>query len=272
MSAPIERIFVILDAAAETSAAIAAAVRLAARSKTPLHAVFVEEEDLLSVAGLSVARHIVPGARSARLTGAEVELHWRAAAARARDDLMAAARAQMLRCSFEVVRGAAETVLAGVAKGDLVVAGARTRPFAGHLRVRSRWLAVLEAASGPFLLAQDGHGTKGGIVVLLRERSADSARLLQAAARLAEPGATPLTVIAPPALATARSFQKWIADQVEPGGVQPTIEAAPAATTALLHRVRELDCRVLAIDAATTERDRLAEITERFACDILVVR
>jgi len=272
MSAPIERIFVILDAAAETSPAIAAAVRLAARSKMPLHAVFVEEEDLLNVAGLPVARHIVPGAGNARLTSADVELHWRAAAVRARDDLMAAARAQTLRCSFEIVRGTAETVLADVAKGDLVVAGARTRPVAGHFRIRSRWLAALETASGPFLLVQESLGTEGSVVVLLREGSAASGRLLQAAARLAELGSARLIVIAPATVAAAKSVRNWIAQQIEPAGITPTIEAAPAETSALTRRILELDCRMLAIDAATTEQDRLAEITERFRCDVLVVR
>jgi hypothetical protein len=65
VSPQFERIFVILDTATETSAAIAAAVRRAAPSKTPLHVVFVEDEYLLNVAGLSVARHIVPGTSDA---------------------------------------------------------------------------------------------------------------------------------------------------------------------------------------------------------------
>jgi hypothetical protein len=272
VSPRIERIFVILDAAGETAAAIAAAVRFAARSKTPLHAVFVEEEDLLKVAELPVARHIVPGSGNTRLTSAEVELHWRAAAIRAREDLVAAAEGQALEYSFRIVRGAAETVLAGASEYDLIIIGARTRPVAGHFRVHSRWLIALETVPGPFLLAQGGLGARGGVVVLLRERSAASARLLQAAAQFAGPGGPRLTVIAPPVLATAKELRDWIRQQLPPTLLQLQIEAAPVDTAALNRRLSELDCRLLAVDAATTERDRLVEITERFDCDILVAR
>jgi hypothetical protein len=267
---PIERIFVILDAAAETSAPIAAAVRLAARSKTPLHAVFVEDEDLMNVARLPIARHIVPGAGNARLTGAEVELHWRAAAARAREDLVAAAQGQAVEHSFQIVRGAADTVLASTSESDLIIAGARTRPVAGHFRVHSRWLTALETVSGPFLLAQS-IGAKGGIVVLLREHSAASARLLQTAAQFAGLGGFRLTVITPTVLAATQELRDWIREQLPPALPQPQLEAAPADTAALNRRISELNCRVLAIDAATTQRE-LVEIAERLPCDILVAR
>jgi hypothetical protein len=272
VSSPIERILVVLDATVETHATIASAVRLAAHSKMPLCAVFIEDEDLLNVIELPVARHIVPGAGEATLTAVDVELHWRAAAARARADLVAAAEAQALQCSFEIVRGTAETVLAGMTKRDLIVAGARTRAVAGHFRVPSRWVAMIDAASGPILLAQGKRGTPGGVVVLLRERSAATARLLLAAAQLSEPDGARLTVIAPPDFAATKSFRDWTREQLEPAAVQPHIEAAPAETAALTRRIRELGCHVLAVDATTAEGDRLADLAERFGCDILVVR
>jgi hypothetical protein len=268
----IERILVILDAAAETNAAISAAVRLAAQSRVPLHAVFIEEEDLLTLAALPIVRHFVPGGGRATLTGAEIELHWRAAAARAHDDLLAAASAQALECSFEVVRGTVEAALAAAGEGGLIVAGALTRPIAGHFRVQSPWLTTLETRSGALLLARQGIGSKGDVVALLRERNATAARLLQTAARLAELGGTRLTIIASPTLAAGKGLRNWISGQLEPALPLPEIEPAPSETSALARRILELDCRVLAIDASTTERDRLAELTERLACDILVVR
>jgi hypothetical protein len=268
----IERIFVVLDAAVETTAAIAAAVELAARLKAPLRAVFVEREDLMNVAGLPVARHIVPGSGTVQLTGADLELHWRAAAARARNDLRTAAKGQALEYSFEVMRGTAEAALAAVEGGELVVAGARTRPFAGHFRVQLPWLAALETLSGAFLLAREEFAMKGGVVVLLREHSPAAARLLRTAVQLAELGGTRLTVIAPPALAEGETLRNWIVEQLESALPLPEIESAPAETPALARRIRELDCRVLAVNAGTTERERLAEITERFTCDVLVVR
>jgi nucleotide-binding universal stress UspA family protein len=271
VSGVVDRVLVALDATAETRAAIDTAVRLAARSKAPLHAVFVEEEDLLSVAGLSVARQIVLGAGTAPLTAAEVELHWRAAAARAHEDIRVAARGHGLEISFEVVRGAMETALAVASERDLVVAGAFARPVAGHFRVQSRWLAALELAPGPVLLAGGGGPNSGGVVALLPDRSAGSARLLRAAAPLAELGGGRLTLISPPALVAVQNFRKWITEQIDAPALQVRIEAAPADPMALPGRIVELGCRLLAMGAIETE-GRLSEMTRRFACDLLVVR
>jgi hypothetical protein len=81
-----------------------------------------------------------------------------------------------------------------------------------------------------------------------------------------------LTVIAPPRLAAAKSFKDWVAAQIEPARVRPQIEAASAEAAALHRRIAELRCQLLALDAATTEGGRLAEMTRRFACNILVAR
>lgn len=272
MSEAIARVFVALDATAEPRGAIDTAVRLAASAKVPLHAVFIEDEDLLSLAALPVARQIVPGVGAAQMVGEELERQLRASAASLRDLLVVAAQAQALEFSFEIVRGDAETVLSLASERDLIVAGARARPVAGHFRVECRWLAAVEHAAGPILLTHDELSASGGGVALIRDRSSGSARLLRAAARLAELTHPHFTVIAPPRLAAAKSFHDWVAEQIEPGRVHLQIEAASAETTGLHRRIAELGCQFLALDAAATERGELAEITKRFACNILVAR
>jgi hypothetical protein len=270
----IERVLVALDAAAETRTAIAAAVRLAARAGAPLHAVFVEDEDLLSLAGSPIARHVVSGGGAAPLNAAEVELQLRAAAARARAELLAAARAQSVRFSFEVVRGAATAALAAASEHDLIVAGALARPIAGHFRVASRWLAALELAPGPFLLARDSTAKSGGVAALLRSRGAVAGRVIHAAARIAELGGGGLTVMVTPALAEAADFANWAGAQATPAVVQLRIEPAPSDAAALQHRLAELDSALLAIgaDAAEDGIEPLRRLAARLACDVLVVR
>ena len=113
LSKPIERVVVALDATAEIRPAIDVAARLAAGAGAPLHAVFVEDEDLLSLAGLEVAREVVAGAGAGPLTAEQLELQLRAAAVRARQDLLAAAQIHALEYSFEIVRGGAQTALSG---------------------------------------------------------------------------------------------------------------------------------------------------------------
>jgi hypothetical protein len=270
MSEPIERVLLALDATAETRSAMDLAVRLAARAKVRLHAVFVEDEDLLDLANLPIAREVVSGAGPGSLTSAEVELQMRAAAARAQEELVVAARLHGLECSFEIVRGAAQAALAAASERDLVVASALARPVAGHFRVESRWLTSLELAPGSILLARDSGNKNSGVVALLRERGAGSARLLQTAARVAQLGSGTLTVICPPALAGDKDFAAWVDALVAPAEVRAQIEAAPGQPAALQARIAELGCGLLALDATKADRGELAGVARRFACDVLV--
>jgi nucleotide-binding universal stress UspA family protein len=274
LSKPIERVVVALDATAETRTAIDVAVRLAAGAGKPLHAVFVEDEDLLSLAGLKVAREIVAGGGTGPLTADQLELQLRAAAVRARQDILVAAQIHALEYSFEVVRGSAETALSAASERDLVVAGALARPVAGHLRVDSRWLAAYELAPGPILLARKGAKRAGGTVVLLRERTMAAGRLLQAAARIAESDGGTLTVICPSALAAAEGFAEWVDEQIAPSATRPRIEPASGEAAELDARIAQLGCGLVAVGAGTAEGDpnKLRELSERFDCDLLVVR
>ena len=62
MTQDIERVVVPLDAASETATAIDTAARLAARWQVPLHGVFIEDEELIGLAGLPFARQVTLGA------------------------------------------------------------------------------------------------------------------------------------------------------------------------------------------------------------------
>jgi nucleotide-binding universal stress UspA family protein len=270
----IERVIVPLDAASEHRAAIDTAARLAARAGVPLHGIFVEDEDLLNVASLPFTRQTTLGAPAEDLTTSHVELHLRVAAERARGELLAAARRHRVEASFEIVRGASDTVLAAASERDLVVAGGLTRPIGAHFRMTCRWWSALEAARGPLLLARHAWSTSGSVVLLLRDRDAASVRLFEAAAQAAAAADRDLTVICPPAVAGAAGFDEWIADRLAGHPVRLQIEVGPAEPAALYRRIGELDCRLLAVEAGLAEGggERLRELCERFACDILVVR
>jgi nucleotide-binding universal stress UspA family protein len=273
MKGPIERVVVPLDAASEHRTAIETASRLAAHAQAPLHGIFVEDEDLLRLASLPFARQFTLGAAAEPLTAEHIELHLRVAAERARRELFAAAERHGVACSFEIVRGAAESALTGASHHDLVVAGALTRPIAGHFRVECRWWSSIEAAPGLFMLARHAWSASGAVVMLLRDRGAASSRLLEAAAQIAHTADASLTVICPPAV-TGAGFEKWVADQLADHPVRLQVEIAPAAPADLHQRIGELDCRCLAIASGEAEGsgDRLRELVERFGCDILVVR
>jgi hypothetical protein len=269
MTEPIERIILALDATVDTSTAIDTAMRLAGRAKARLHAIFVEDEELLSLAGLPVARQITAGAKPARLTIEDVELQLRAAALRAREEIVVAARTHSLECSFDTVRGSVGLALANTSERDLVVAGAVARPVAGHFRTASRWLVALDLVAGSFLFAGSRRRKTEGVAASVCEQGTGSARLLRAAARLAELIAEPLIVLCPPALATAKDFNKWVDEQIEPSKVKVLIEAhEPAA----LHQwLVKSAANILAVEGAAAEGQQLGDLMESFDGDIFVV-
>jgi nucleotide-binding universal stress UspA family protein len=269
VSGPIERVVVPLDAASESPTAIDTAARLAAEAKAPLHGIFVEDEDLLRLARLPFARQMTLGARAEPLTGEHIELHLRSAAERARRELFAAAKRHGVRGSFEIVRGASDSALTGASARDLVVAGALTRPIAGHLRVECRWWSSIEAMPAPLLLARHAWRARGSVAMLLSNRGAASLRLLEAAAQIAEAADRMLTVIYPPAIAGAKPLENWIAERLASRPLRLQVEIGPAEPAALRQRLGELDCRLLAIAAGGG--DRLRDLVELFGCDMLIV-
>jgi hypothetical protein len=68
MTQEIKRVVVSLDAASETAAAIDTAARLAARWRVPLHGLFIEDEELIGLAGFPFARQVSLGAGPEQLT------------------------------------------------------------------------------------------------------------------------------------------------------------------------------------------------------------
>ena len=68
MNDRVGRVVIPLDVASEGATAIETAARLAARANAPLHGIFVEDQDLLSVANLPFARQVTLGRGTEPLT------------------------------------------------------------------------------------------------------------------------------------------------------------------------------------------------------------
>lgn len=269
----IERVLVPLDAASDNRVAIDTGVRLAARAKAPLHGIFVEDEDLLHMAALPFARQVSLGVGAETLTRAQIELHLKAAAERARRDLAAAAKRHHVRATFEVARGASERVLAGASERDLVVMGGETRPIGQHFRMACRWWAAVEVTPGPFLLVRHDLSAGGMVVALVRESTAASRRLVEAAAQIAAAADGALTVICPPALAGSPDFEAWLTQGIGHLRLHLQVEIAPQEVAALRERLAELGCHMLAVEADEGESrcEQVRELLDHFACDILTV-
>lgn len=270
MSERFARVVVMLDAISENRVAIGTAARLAAWAKAPLHGVFVNDDALVRLARLPFVKVTSVGWGSAPLTAAEVGAELRAAAEQARKQLAEAAKRHAVRHSFEVVSGEPGDVLARATGRDLVVACAQTRPIAGAFPAGPRGLGAIEALPNPVLLARRAWAVDGAVVILLHDDSAGSARLVAAAAEIAEANGGALRVICPAALAGSSGFATWLEGLVAPFSVRLELEVAPDAIAVLEARVIELDCRLLAIEAGAAQR--LHDFIDRMLCDLLIVR
>jgi hypothetical protein len=206
---PIKRVVVSLDAVSEADPAIDTAARLAVRWRVPWHGVFIEDEELIGLAGLPFAGQVTLATGLEPLTKDHIEDHFCASAARARRELIAAADRHGVKWSFEVVRGPlAPDTLGG--KHDFVVAGAATRPIGDHFRISSRcwsWMAII---ARPFLLAKRKWETGGSVFALLRRRGPESARTLDIAAQIAGFNSGILTVAGTSDLAGSDDFAAWV--------------------------------------------------------------
>src|ERR1700722_13143642 len=209
----IARVVVALDAVSENRSAIETAALLASRWKIRLHAVFIEDDELLRLAGRPFPRQVSLGFGVEALTLARVERQSGAYAERARGDLAAAAQRHGIEWSYEAVRGTSDRIAA--ATGDILVAGTSTRPIGGHFRVETRWWAMVEPSAASFLLAHREHRRRGAVACLLHDEAAVSERALAIAAELADLDGGALTVICPAELAPHPGFQTWLSRQLD---------------------------------------------------------
>ncbi|MGE5240415.1 MAG: universal stress protein [Bacteroidota bacterium] len=189
----IRRILVALDASVSSLATLEAAVALASHLEAELIGLFVEDVNLLNLAALPFAREVgFPSARRRRLGSLEMERSLRAQASRAQAALIAAAERQSVRCSFRVVRGEVTAqVLEAATEVDLLALG-MGRPRAWRASSTSRVIA--SSASRPVLLLTPGTPV-GPPIASVYDGSAESARALLLARRLAQTESATLTVL-----------------------------------------------------------------------------
>jgi len=163
----VRRILVAVDGSPESRVALAAAARLGGAAGGELVGLFVEDVELLRLAGLPFAREA--GASSGvfrQLQTADIERRFRVAAERAREALRAAAAVSGLRSSFRVARGRVVTeILAAVTDAEVVAAGKRSghgppgsrlgttaRSLIRHVRVPILMGGVREMSAGPAVI------------------------------------------------------------------------------------------------------------------------
>jgi nucleotide-binding universal stress UspA family protein len=229
------RVLVALDASPASLAAAGAAADLAARLAAELAGLFVEDEDLLRLAGAAQAWQVDLLSGALRpAAGAELESQLRAQRARALAALEEAAKRRAVTFSFKVVRGRVTPEILAAAAGDLLALGTVGwsrgwgQPFGGTAR------ALVESAAGrAVVLVTLPDGPHDPIVVYDDGSLAASLALELAAGLAGGSGAAVVVVRTPQELAAASRhaalllLPPGLARAPLPSGAKVTLLALP---------------------------------------------
>lgn len=271
----IRRILVALDASTHSLAALEEAAALASAMQAELLGLFVEDINLVRIAGLPFARQVsYPSGAEERMTSERIDRELKAQAELARKALVAAAGRKHTRWSFRTVRGQVTgEILAAASQTDLVLLGksgwSPARP------VGSTALALIAASPGAFLLVPQEAPRTGPIAVLF-EGSSDSRRALEAAIRLAVAHQAGLLVLVsgatPEACDTVRqSARQIIGRRVNEFRVR-RVQAAASRDFAQVLRTEHSRLLVLPGDSALAQEAGIRSLLELTRSPLLLIR
>ena len=173
----IARILVALDAETSNRTTVEAAVRFAEEFQAELVGLFVTETDMLNLASLPLARHLIGHSMTAQtLEAGALERAMRILADQARADLAAAAESRHVKWSFRSVSGSSEEAVVTETMGfDVVMFGRSRRHRAVAWATRTRCgvlVATPEVRTGrPIVLWMDDGDAAFDIALRLARQS-----------------------------------------------------------------------------------------------------
>ncbi len=190
------RILVALDGSPESRAALASAARLAISADAEITGLFVEDIELLRLAGLPFAREAgVSSGVFRRLQLDDIERRFRLAAERAREALRQVASETRVRSSFRVSRGRVVPELLAAAPGvGVVAAGRRSGHTSGSGRLGGTLRSLIAQLPVPVLVG-GAHAPRPGPAVVVPAGAAVTEEALRFGALLVRAFGAPELVI-----------------------------------------------------------------------------
>lgn len=273
----IRRILVALDTSTDSLAALQAAARLAATMEAKLMGLFVEDVNLLRLAGLPFAREVCwPTAAGRPLDEARMERELRLRASQARRALAYAAEEAEAEWSFRVVRGTVTAkVLEAALEADLLSLGRGSRSMGRRARLGSTARAAAEQAPHSVLLAQKGADLQRPIVVTY-DGSPGGGRALAAAVRMAQTNESNLIVLimaedAEAAPQLAEQANAWLKERVP----HANYRYLPSGNgEALVRALKENDNGLIVLggDSPLLQGGTLQRLLDELDCPVMLVR
>ena len=180
----VHRVIVALESACENLGALEQAAEMARRAKATLHAMFIEDARLLEAAALPFTRQVnLASATAMPLDPGDLEVQFRALAARARRRLEDLAGRLHVTTSFEIVRGDRSTALTAAGSSDLLVVETTSRAVGRYLRISTDWSAAAAGCGRACLLLGPAKDQRHNVLVI-HDGSAAGDRAMVAAKAL----------------------------------------------------------------------------------------
>jgi nucleotide-binding universal stress UspA family protein len=273
----IRRILVALDASPHSLAALEAAVDLAARLRAELSGLFVEDVNLLRLAGSPLAQEVgFFSATRRRLDAQQIEWQLRAQASRVRQALQAMAEPAEVQWSFRIARGViASELLTAAAEVDLIILGRGGWSLTRRRRLGSTARAVLSEAPCLALILQHGAGLEMPVLVVY-DGSPLAQKALAAAAALVEEEEGHLTVlILADGADTAHRLQKQAAGWLQERGVEVRYRLLTKLSVPRLAHIVQMEGRgtlVLPARSALLQDEVLLALLDEIETPVLLVR
>jgi nucleotide-binding universal stress UspA family protein len=273
----IRRILVALDASPHSQAALEAASELADVLKAELVGIFVEDVNLLRLAGLPFAREVgYPSGIDRPLDSPSMERELRIQAAQVRQTLAGVAERRQIRWSFRVVRGhVASELLTAAQEADLLALGRASWASTRRVRLGATARVVVAQAPHPVLLLQHGHAICQP-VQLVYDESPSARRALATAAQLAAlTGGHLMVMLVMDALESGQHLQEEVDERLQvaqvKGRYRPLVNPT-AEELAQALRVAGGGTLVISADHPLLEGEGLPTLVDAMDCSVVLVR
>ena len=273
----VRRIVVAIDSSADAATALEAAAGLAARLHAELEGVYVQDINLVRLAGLPVGReiHFLTG-KGRDFTVDALEAENRAQEFAARRAIAAAAARARVTYAFRIARGQVDVeVISAAGNGDLLILGTGNRSPGGRVRLGRTARAAAERAPRSVLISKPG-ARPAGVPLVCYDGSVGAPRALEAGLHIfgVHEGSLAVLILADN-VAAAERLRHQVEDRLASSGVRPRFlyGARPLA-----HEVCRLagesgaGVLVMAADCAAIDEPHRAEVLESVACPVLLVR
>ncbi|OGI46628.1 MAG: hypothetical protein A2151_00720 [Candidatus Muproteobacteria bacterium RBG_16_65_34] len=271
---PIRRILVALDVSEPSLKALAEACALAELLDAELTGLFIEDINLLRLAGLPFAQEvsaILAGAR--RLVAGDMERALRAQASRAQRALAEQAGRRQVRWSFRVMRGqVAAQMLEAALETDLLALGLAAVEVARRAPLGATVREVVRGATRPVLLLPPGAGPRPPVLVDYAG-GARAARALDLARYLAQESDGGLVVLISAAdPKEAKRLEQEAADRAAPGTeLRFRRIGTDSASLSRAVRAEAAGTLVLAGREARAHEELIPKLLEDNRCAVLLV-